>query len=159
MHLRHIPIAVLVMVLTAARAAVVAAVPGPGAVPSDLAAVLVIPLALGGAGGALVSLLGTAPSMNEALTLTPREAQGMRMAFRMVWPPAIATLGAAPMVLARVAVEDGDPGPPAAAALGLASAVVFVLVCGWVRIRDRIADWWKAQMETVMPTKSEADRA
>ena len=158
-HLRHIPIAVLVMVLTAAVAAGLAALPGPGEVPPEIAAVLVVPLALGGVGGALVSVLGSAPSMNEALTLAAPEAQGMRLAFRMVWPPAIAVLGAAPILAARQVVDDGQPGPPAAAALGAASVGVFILVCGWVRIRDRIREWWKAQMEIAMPKRSETDRA
>ena len=56
-HLAHVPVCVLVLVLTAAVAAGVAAVPGPGQVPVGVAAVLALPLALGGVGGALVSVL------------------------------------------------------------------------------------------------------
>jgi len=41
-HLRHVPVSVFVMVLTAAIAAGVAALPGSGHVPGDIAAVLVL---------------------------------------------------------------------------------------------------------------------
>ena len=47
-HVRHIPVAVLVMALTAAVAALVAMAPGPGEVPPGIAAVLILPMALGG---------------------------------------------------------------------------------------------------------------
>ncbi|MDP1821561.1 MAG: hypothetical protein Q8K58_16920 [Acidimicrobiales bacterium] len=159
LHLRHVPVAVLVLFVTATLAAVGAALPGPGRVPAAIAVVLVLPLALGGTAGALVSLLGTAPSMNEALTLAAPEAQGMRLAFRMVWPPAIATLGAAPVLLAREAVADGRSGPVAAWSLGAAGVALFLFVCGWVRVRERVHAWWSTQLETVMPTRSDADRA
>ena len=67
-------------------------------------------------------------------------------------------LGAAPILAARIAVDDGNPGQ--AAALSAAAGVVglFSLVVGWVRVRDDIAAWWRSQMEAVNPPKrSEAD--
>ena len=30
-------------------------------------------------------------------------------------------------------------------------ALLFALVCGWVRVRERIADWWRAQMDEAFP--------
>jgi hypothetical protein len=157
-HLRHVPVCVLVLLLTAAAAAGLAAVPGPGRVPSSVALVLAVPLAMGGVGGALVSVLGGSSSMGEAWSLAPVEAQGMRLAIRTVWPPAIAVLGAAPALAARIAVDDGNPGQ--AAALSAAAGVVglFSLVVGWVRVRDDIAAWWRSQMEAANPPKrSEPD--
>jgi len=158
-HVRHIPVAVLVMVLTAAVAALVAMAPGPGEVPPGIAAVLILPMALGGVGGALASLLAQPPSMNEALTLAAPEAQGIRLAFRMVWPPALATLGAAPILAARQVVEDGRPGVPAALVAGTGFAGLFILICCWVRMRERVHDWWRAQLEIAMPKRSEPDSA
>lgn len=156
-HLAHLPVCVLVMALTGGIAAVAAAVPGPGQVPVGVAAVLVIPFAMGGVGGAVVSVLASKESGSEAWTMAPVEAQGMRVAFRAVWPPAIAVLGSAPVLAARVAVEDGNPGPAAAASAAFGVAVLFALVCGWVRVRDRIAEWWRSSMEQANGNRSTTD--
>jgi hypothetical protein len=156
---RHVPVSVFVMVLTAAVAAIAACAGGSSAVPATVAAVLVVPLALGGAGGALVSVLGGSAGFSETWTLAPPEAQGMRIAFRSAWPPAIAILGAAPILAARAAVDDGHPGARAAAAAAGGVLVLFVLVCGWVRLRDRVGDWWKAQMEQAFPPSNRSTDA
>lgn len=156
-HLAHVPVCVLVLVLTAAAVAGVAALPGPGQVPAAVAAVCALPLALGGVGGALVSVLASKGSTSETWTMAPPEAQGIRLVVRTAWPPAIATLGAAPILAGQVAVEHGDPGAPAAANAAAGVAALFVLVCGWVRQRDRIADWWRSQMEAATPRRSETD--
>ena len=57
----------------------------------------------------------------------------MRLAFRMVWPPAIAVLGAAPILAARAAVEDGPAGAAAAAARPWPCRRCSSSICGWVR--------------------------
>ena len=161
-HVRHVPVGVLVLVLTAAGAAVVAAVdlPGTTAVPAGIALAAALPLALGGIGGALVSVLAGPITVHEGWSLAPPEAQGMRLAFRTVWPPAIAVLGALPVLVARAAVDDGRPGPEAAWGVAAGVALLFVLVCGWVRVRDQIAAWWRTQTATAFPSPSrEADRA
>jgi hypothetical protein len=158
-HLRHVPVSVVVMAVTAGIAAAVAAAPGSGHVPGDIAAVLVVPLALGGASGALVSVLGGPASMSETWSIAPPEAQGMRLAFRTAWPPGLAILGTVPILVARAAVRDGNPGPAAAAAAAGGVVTLFILVCGWVRLRERMAQWWKGQMEGAFPTtnRSETD--
>jgi hypothetical protein len=152
-HLLHVPVGLLVMVLTAAITALAAAAPGPGRLPGALAATLVAPLAMGGLGGALASVLAGPVSMNEGWSLAPPEAQGMRLAFRTAWPPAIAVLGATPVLLARAAVDDGRSAVAGAQPLIVVVAVVFLLVCGWVRVRDDIAAWWKAQMALAQPQR------
>ena len=71
----------------------------------------------------------------------------MRLAFRSAWPPVIAILGVLPILLARDALEVGDP---ASSGAGLATALVlalFIGVCGWVRMRDEIAAWFRSQKE------------
>jgi hypothetical protein len=148
-HLRHVPVCALVLLLTASVAAVMAAVdlPGTTAVPIGVAAAAAAPLALGGIAGALVSVLGGPVTVNDNWALAPPEAQGMRLAFRSAWPPGIAVLGALPVLAARAAVDDGGSGPAAAAAVAAAVASLFVLVCGWVRVRDKIAAWWKYHAE------------
>jgi hypothetical protein len=152
-HLLHVPMGVLTMLLAAAVGGVAAAVPGPGQLPTELAAMLVVPLALGGVGGALVSVLAGPVSMSEGWSLAPPEAQGMRLAFRTAWPPGIAVIGASPVLLARTATADGRAPVTGAQGLVLAVTVLFGLICGWVRVRDDIAAWWKTQMALAQPNR------
>ncbi|MEO7557185.1 MAG: hypothetical protein ABIV94_11345 [Acidimicrobiales bacterium] len=158
LHARHIPIAVLVMTVTAALAAVLALVPGPGAVPTGVAFIAAVGLALGGAGGALLSVLSGATQHSDAWTLLPPEAQGMRLAFRSAWPPAVTCAGAGlPLLITRHLADRSKPPEGAAAAAVAGIAVLFAVIAGWVRMRDRIGVWWKAQMELVAPKKEAAD--
>jgi hypothetical protein len=147
---RHIPIGVAVMVLVSILVAVTAALPGMGEVPVEVAVALVVPLALGGVGGALVSTIGGQPSAGnpDAWSATMPEAQGMRLAFRTAWPPAIAVLGALPTLLARNASERGDDIAIAAQTLWIPILLLFGLIAGWVRFRDDIHAWFKASMES-----------
>jgi hypothetical protein len=157
-HLRHVPVCVLVMVLVGGATAGLAAVPGPGQVPGSVAAALAVPLALGGVSGALASVLAATMSMSETWAVAPVEAQGMRVAFRAGWPLVLATVGALPIVAARIAVDDGNPGPAAALSAAAGAIGLFSLVVGWVRVRDDVAAWWRNQMEAVNPAKrSEPD--
>ena len=146
-HLRHLPVGVLGQLAVAAIAIGVASLPGDGHVPLEVVAMGFVPLALGGLAGALVSVLSDPPSTSGGWALAPPEAQGMRLAFRTAWPPVIAILGVLPILMARDAIEVGDP---ASSGAGPATALVFALfigVCGWVRMRDEIAEWFRSQME------------
>jgi len=71
----------------------------------------------------------------------------MRLAFRTGWPPALAVIGTLPVLAARTAARNNAPAPSAAIAAGTGVFLLFVLVCGWVRVRSRIHAWWRAQME------------
>jgi hypothetical protein len=71
----------------------------------------------------------------------------MRLAFRTAWPPALAVIGTLPVLAARAAHDAGDPAAPATATAALGVAALFVVVCGWVRLRDEIGTWFETQME------------
>ena len=146
-HLRHVPIGLLGQALVAAVAMTAAAVPGGGQVPADIAVIAAVPLALGAVAGALVSVLSGPASTSGSWSFAPPEAQGMRLAFRSAWPPALAILGTLPVLLARWAIESGDPGEPAVVTGSLAVALLFVVVCGWVRVRDDIGAFLQQQMD------------
>lgn len=154
-HIRHIPVGVLIMLATAAVAGLVAAVPGRGQLPADLAALAVGPLALGGLGGALVSVLASPIGTGEGWAMAPPEVQGMRLAFRTAWPPAIAASGAAPVVLARTAVDDGRTALAGAQPVVVGVALLFSLVCGWVLVRDEIAAWFRNNLEAAQKQQRE----
>lgn len=157
-HLLHVPAGVVSMLLTAGLAGVAAGVPGPGRLPAEVAALLALPLALGGLGGALVSVLAGPVSMSEGWSLAPPEAQGIRLAVRTAWPPGIAVIGATPVLLARRAVADGQAALAGAEPLVVAVALLFGLVCGWVRVRDDVASWWRAQMELAQASTRQDER-
>ena len=146
-HLLHVPVGVVGQLLVAGAAMGVAMAPGDGRVPGDVAAIGWVPLALGGLGGALVSVLSGPPSTSSGWTLAPPEAQGLRLAVRTAWPPAIAVIGALPILFARDAIEHGRTGSSGAVPLAVLVAALFALVCGWVRVRDDIGSWFRQQME------------
>ena len=79
MHLRHIPMGLVGQLLVAGVAMGVASVPGDGRLPGAVAAVAVVPLALGGLSGPLVSVLSGPPMMSGGWAFAPPEAQGMRV--------------------------------------------------------------------------------
>ena len=56
-------------------------------------------------------------------------------------------------------MRDGNPGSAAATAAAAGVVVLFIFVCGWVRMRERIGEWWKGQMQGAFPTtnRSESD--
>jgi hypothetical protein len=160
LYLRHLPMVVVVSVGLAAAAAVVAVLSDPtdGAWPVGLACV--IPAALGAASGAAVNVLMGAPdpagSASGAWAIAPPEAAGMRLLFRLVWPPALATFGVLPVLVARAAAEAGRP-PAEAALSGIGPGIgVFLLVAAWARYRQDVARWWATQMEQAMPSKRPA---
>jgi hypothetical protein len=57
-----------------------------------------------------------------------------------------------PVLLARDAVEAGDPVTAGAVPAALGVGVLVALVIGWVRVRDDIGAWWSEQMEQASGT-------
>jgi hypothetical protein len=152
LYVRHIPVAVLVLVGVAALAGVAAALPGPGQVPAGVAAIVAVAAAFGAAGGALVSLIGGEVTVQgESWNLLPPEVAGMRLAVRSALPPFIAIAGTLPVLAARAAQRNGQPPVGAAAAAAAAVGLLFALVTGWVRVRDQLHEWWRAQMTQAFP--------
>ena len=147
-HLRHVPIGVAAQLAVALIVVAVAAGPsGGGQVPTDVAAVTWVPIALAAVAGALVSVLSGPASTTGSWAFAPPEAQGMRVVMRTAWPPALAVAGTLPLLMARWAVEDGRPGPEAAATVAAAIVALFLVVGGWVRLRADIDMWIRGSME------------
>jgi hypothetical protein len=137
------------MLLVATIGAVAGYLAGPASAAIPIGAACIIPAALGGVGGAVVSVISGAPTNagGDGWSLLPPEVAGMRLAFRTGWPPALAIIGALPVLAARTAARNNVPAATAALAAGAGVLVLFVLVCGWVRVRAGIHAWWRAQME------------
>ncbi len=156
-HVRHVPVAAAVGVAVGALAAIVAALPGPGRVPADVAALLAVPAGLGAVGGALVSLLsgGATVVQGDTWNLMPPEVAGMRLVARSTWPPAIAIIGALPVVAARAAAHHDSPARAGATAAAVGVILLFAVIVGWVRTREQIHEWFRTQMQQAMPARSE----
>ena len=149
-ELRHVPVAVLMMLLVAIVGAVAAVVVAPSKAAIPIAAACVIPAALGrscgrhrqrGGGRAfsrVAVMRGACCRPRSRACGSPSARAGRRRwpcsGRCRCWPPA-----------PRPATTR--PRPPPRSATGIGVLVLFVLVCGWLRSRSRIHGWWKAQME------------
>lgn len=156
----HVPLTAVLCVGLAAVAMVVAVLVDPVAGSWAVGLACLLPAGLGAAAAGVVSILMGAPdpasAAGGAWSMAPPEAAGMRLAFRLVWPPALATGGLWPVLLARDALAEGGSGSPATAALGVLPLVlvVFGLVVAWSRFRSDISQWWAAQIGQAQPGRS-----
>jgi hypothetical protein len=153
LHVRHLPVAVAVMVAVVAVGAATAVLVEPSLSALAVAAVCIVPAALGSVAGAVTSVLSGMPevSAGDGWNLVPPEVAGMRIVVRAAWPLALTTLGTLPVLVARTAVEHGRPAAPAAAAAAVGVVALFTIVGGWVRMRDRMHEWWKAALDQAFP--------
>lgn len=160
-ELRHVPVAVVAMVLVGLVALVAGAVAGPSWTAVEIGAACVLPAALGAVGGAVISVVSGPPSQSgggDTWSLMPPEVAGMRIVYRTGWPPAMAVIGAAPVLAARTAARHGVQALPVALFAGGGVLLLFVIVCGWLRERERVHAWWRAQMELAMPSRTESSK-
>ena len=150
---RHLPVAAVVMVMVGVIAGATAVLVEPSLDGVKLAAICLLPLSLAGAAAAVISVLMGAPSPSDNWQLLPPEVQGMRSGFRAVWPPLVATLGAVPVELARIAQDDGGNPYDIALASGVVVLVIVGLVAGWVHQREALKAWWRSaqQMQGMAP--------
>ncbi|MGQ0615585.1 MAG: hypothetical protein ACT4PW_01095 [Acidimicrobiia bacterium] len=151
-HLRHVPLPVTAMVVVAAMGAGVAVAVEPSAGAVGVAAVAVVPAALGAVSGALASVLGGGPANmgSGSWSVLPPEVAGIRLAFRSIWPPALAVVGVLPVLAGRAAHESGRPPAGAAGAAAIGVVVLFALTAGWARQRENLHRWWTEQMDAAM---------
>jgi hypothetical protein len=159
-YVRHLPVGMVVMTVVAVVGAAAALLVGPSLGGLAVAAICVVPAALGSVAGAVTSVLSGMPevSTGDAWSLMPPEVAGMRIMVRAVWPPALAVLGTLPVLAARAAAENGGAAASAAGAAAVAVVVVFMLVGSWVRMRDRMHAWWKAAMDQAFPDGKPRER-
>lgn len=137
---RHLVVPLAVLVATTALATAVALALRPDRQLAFVLAVLALPAAaLAVAGGALS--IASEPMLDPADEgLLPPEVAGLRLALRLLGPPAVTVVGQSPLYLARRLVDEGiDPGPDVARAL-VPLTVLALLVAAWVRYRAVVHD-------------------
>ncbi|HLM64918.1 MAG TPA: hypothetical protein VK306_11520 [Acidimicrobiales bacterium] len=159
LHLRHLPVGAAVMLAVCVLAGVAGLVVGPSLAGLAVAAMCVVPAAVGAAAGAAVSVVGGGPDVSGegAWSLVPPEVAGIRLMFRTGLPPALAVVGTLPLLAGRAAVEDGRTAAQAAGAAASGAVAIVVLgavVAAWVRHRDRLHEAWQSAMDQAMPSRT-----
>lgn len=138
-----VPVVELVVLATGIAAATVPFASSPA--PVAVAAVTAVVGPAAAVAGAAINVLrdGSGPGADaiEQLMLPP-EAVGMRLVYKLALPPAVATAGFAPILVARQALERGaDPGG-AAFSVGVLVLLLAAAVVVWVRRREHLSAWW-----------------
>jgi len=151
---RHLIVPVITMLLVSVVGLAAFAFTRPDAEGWAIAGVTAVAVALSGTAGAAISTVKDVRQSSDAAavqteSLMPPEAAGTRILFQAIWPPAVATLGFVPMVLARHAATSGGTTDPVKTALtwGIGVLVVTILVAGWVRFRQEIHTFFANAME------------
>ena len=144
---RHLPVTAVVMLEVGLVAAATADLVDPSTAAVELAAICLVPAALAGAAGAVVSVVSGAPEPSDSWQLVPPEVQGVRTAFRTAWPPIVATLGTVPIAVARSAYDHGRTPYGYAANVGAFVLVIVAIVAAWVYQREAIHTWWRNAQE------------
>jgi hypothetical protein len=147
--LRHLLVPAVTMVGVGLVGVAAVAVTRPGSDGLAVALVAAAPAALAACAGAVISTVKGAPDQvpSGSSMLVPPEAAGMRMVFQAVWPPAVATIGFLPVLVARSAADQGASPAAAAAATTILPIIVVALTAGWVRVRDDLHAWFARAME------------
>jgi hypothetical protein len=145
---RHLPSGLIVMLVVTLIAGLAGAVVQPSSTAFEIAAVMVMPAAFAAAAGGVASIVMGAPSpAPEGDQMMPPEVAGMRVMLRAAWPVLLALLGVAPILLARLANEEGGPPVAVAAACGVVALIAGALTAVWVRRREDLHRWWKNLLE------------
>ncbi|MEO5902170.1 MAG: hypothetical protein ABIR68_18845 [Ilumatobacteraceae bacterium] len=106
-----------------------------------VAAILCIPTALGGAAGAVVSIVRDAPdplANSGQQAFLPPEMAGVTTLLRVLIPLVVSTIATLNILLVRSAVQRGDSAIGAAIRGAIASSLLAAAVAWWVRKRDDI---------------------
>jgi hypothetical protein len=134
----HLAGPTITMLLVGGVALATAVVVDPSTHVATLGALLLIPGAAAAVAGAAVSVVSEPVLDAAAESMMPPEVAGPRVIFRAAWPPAIATIGLVPLVIAHHAEVAGRAAAPALISASISVLVLVAIVAGWVRFRDDI---------------------
>lgn len=113
-----------------------------------------IPALLGGIAGASLNAVQGAPDPAGGATsglALPPEVSGMTTVVRAVFPPAITVATCAPVLALRWSLDNNVSPATNTIRAVLATAILLVLVAGWVRQRDAIRSWFNEQLSAAKP--------
>lgn len=143
----HLAAPVLLMLVVGGVGLLAAWAVAPTVEVLRIGAVTVVTGALSSVAGAAISVVSEVVLDQSGAAMLPPEVAGPRVAIRTLWPPLVAVLGTAPVLVAQRATRAGvDMARPAF--LAAAAVVVLVwIVVGWVRYRDDLHRSMREAME------------
>ena len=147
LYLRLLAVPLVLAVVLGLVTGGVAAAPGGGQLPVAVGLLAGVATALAAAVGALCNVVAGAPSQSDELGLIAPEVAGLKMVLRTAFPPALAVLGALPLLAVGADRDAGRALTTTAPPLWLALAGLVALVLGWVHQRQAIAEWWRQAMD------------
>jgi len=107
----------------------------------QLGLLLVLPVAWGGAAGAVLNVMSGIPEPirpGSVSDMLPPEIAGVREVLRTVRPLLVAVAGSLPVLAARSAARHGNGPIPPALQASVAVALVIAAVAWWARKRDEV---------------------
>jgi hypothetical protein len=146
-------------VLVTALGAAVAIALSRTTVSWEMAAVCLLPAALGAGAGAAVSVVTGVPQPAKDGQILPPEVAGMKIAFRTAFPVILSVLGVLPVLIGYRVADSGDAPVAAAAIVAAFLSVPVVLTVAWVRFREPAHAWWERFLAEGQQASDERRRA
>ena len=156
---RHLPVAAIVMVLVTALGAAVAIALSRTSMSWEMAAVCLLPAALGAGSGAAVSVVTGVPQPAKDGQILPPEVAGMKIAFRTAFPVILSVLGVLPVLIGYRVYDSGDAPIAAAATVAAFLSIPVALTVAWVRFREPAHEWWQTFIAEGQQATDERRRA
>jgi hypothetical protein len=140
LQIRQVAPSVLVMVavVIVAGATALAVTRDPAHV-LPVAGILALPAAAVAAGAAAMSVVkGPPPLPGSDKVFLPPEATGMRLVFRLIWPPALVVASLLPALVAHNALVHHRPWVTATAAAEMPVVLLASLTLAWLRFQEQV---------------------
>jgi hypothetical protein len=138
LHLRHLAVAVAVMIGVGIVGLLTTFVLRPEASTLEIGAITVVTAALGSVAGAAISTVAGPPDPLSGWAIGAPEIAGVHNVVRLLWPPGLAMIGCVPPLVASRVAAHGASVPTG---LAIATAIVLVIEIGvfaWVHARDSV---------------------
>jgi hypothetical protein len=137
---RQIAPSVAVMLGVCAVAAGVAlAISRDPAIVLPVAGITLLPAAVMAAAAGAMSVVKGPPSLSgSGSVFLPPEAAGMRLVFRLIWPPALVVISLLPVLAARSSFGHHNPVAGGATSAAFPIAMVAGLAVAWLRFHEQI---------------------
>ena len=147
-HVRHLPVAAVVMAATSLVGLATTVALRPQLSTLVVGALSVVTVSVGSIAGAAIGTISGPPDPLSSWALGAPEIAGMHTIIRLLWPPALATVGFIPVIVATRLAERGSDSVLSTTAMS--SALVLGLELGvvaWVHSRDSVLANIKASFD------------
>ena len=138
-HVRHLAVSAVVMLVASLVGLSVAFALRPQLSTLGVGGLTLATVTLGSVAGAAVGTIAGPPDQVSSWAIGAPEIAGMHTIMRLLWPPALATIGFVPVIVATRLADDHRPTVNSTTAMS--AGLVFMLEVGmiaWVYARDPV---------------------